>query len=159
MDDGVWLDDTEAGAWRGLWAMSHVLFARLGRELQARSGLSLFEYDILVRLAAAPDKRMRMSQLAERTLSSRARLSYQLKGMLADGLVDRQEATTDRRGAFAVLTPKGKRTLEDAAPGHVAAVRRHFIDALNRRQLEQLAGIADAVEAHLEALDPDPGDP
>lgn len=148
-----WLDEVEAAAWRGLWAMSHMLFDRLGRELQAHSGLSLFEYDILVRLAAAPEQRMRMSDLATQVLSSRARLSYQIKGMLAQGLVIREECTTDRRGAFAVLTTQGARKLEDAAPGHVAEVRRHLVDALDPTQLQQLADIADAVETHLDTVD------
>jgi DNA-binding MarR family transcriptional regulator len=156
MSDETWLDDTEAGAWRGLWAMSHVLFDRLGRALQQRSGLSLFEYDILVRLSAAPGQRLRMSELAAQTLSSRARLSYQIKGMIAASLVAREEAASDRRGAFAVLTARGRRKLEDAAPGHVSDVRRHLINALDRTQLQQLADIADAVESHLDELDERP---
>lgn len=149
MTDVRWLDDTEASAWRGLWVMSHLLFDRLGRELQRRSGLSLAEYDILVRLSAVAGERIRMSELAEQTLASRSCLSHQVGRLEAAGLVRREACPTDRRGAFAVLTPKGHRVLEAAAPGHVQDVRAYLIDALTREQLTQLATIAHAVEARL----------
>jgi len=153
MSKARWLDETEAAAWRGLWAMSHLVFDRLGRELQRHSGLSIAEYDILVRLDTAEDGRIRMSALAEQTLAPRARLSYQIKGMQAAGLVDREECTTDRRGAFAVLTAAGREALRDTAPAHVQDVHTYLIEALTREQLEQLGTIADAVEAHLDAFD------
>lgn len=147
MTEARWLDNVEAGAWRGLWAMSQVLFDRLNRELQRRSGLSLVEYDVLVRLSEASECGLRMSALAKDAGCSRSRLSHQIDRMEAAGLVSRMTCPTDRRGAFAVLTPKGCQVLEAAAVGHVEDVRIYLIDALTREQLEQLATIADAVRA------------
>lgn len=151
MTEVRWLDNVEARAWRGLWVMSQLLFDRLNQELQQRSGLSLAEYDILVRLSAAPECRLRMSTLAEDTRCSRSRLTHQIDRMEAAGLVSRTACLTDRRGAFAVLTSKGHRALEAAAPGHVEDVRTHLIDALTREQLEQLAAITGAVQARVTA--------
>lgn len=131
--------------------MSQLLFERLNRELQQRSGLSLAEYDVLVRLSEASEYGLRMSALAEEAGCSRSRLSHQIDRMEAAGLVKRTACPTDRRGAFAVLTPQGRRALEAAAPGHVEDVRTYLIDALTRDQLEQLAAIADAVEARAAA--------
>lgn len=151
MTEVRWLDEIEAGAWRGLWAMSQLLFDRLNRELQQRSGLSLAEYDVLVQLSEAPECGIRMSALAEDTRCSRSRLSHQIDRMEAAGLVRRTACPTDRRGAFAVLTPKGRQALEAAAGGHVEDVRTYLIDALTREQLTQLAAIADAVGARVTA--------
>lgn len=153
MTEARWLDDPEASAWRGLWTMSQLLFDRLNRELQQRSGLSLAEYDVLFRLSEASECGLRMSALAEDTHCSRSRLSHQIDRMEADGLVRRMSCPTDRRGAFAVLTPKGRQVLEDAAPGHIGDVRTFLIDALTREQLAQLTAIADAVEARVTEAD------
>lgn len=146
-----WLDDLETGAWRGLWAMSQLLFERLNRELQQRSGLSLAEYDVLVRLSEASEHGLRMSALAEEAGCSRSRLSHQIDRMETAGLVKRAACPTDRRGAFAVLTPQGRRALVAAAPGHVEDVRTYLVDALTREQLQQLAAIAGAVQARAAA--------
>jgi AraC-like DNA-binding protein len=132
MTDARWLDDVEADAWRGLWGMTQALFDTLNRELQRRSGLSLMEYDVLVRLAEASECGLRMSALAKDAGCSRSRLSHQIDRMEAAGLVTRA---------------KGRQVLEAAAPGHVDDVRIYLIDALTREQLEQLATIADAVQA------------
>jgi DNA-binding MarR family transcriptional regulator len=153
MTEARWLDDVEAGAWRGLWVMSHLLFDRLNRELERRSGLSLAEYHVLARLADASERGLRMSALAEDARCSRSRLSHQIDRMEAAGLVSRVTCPTDRRGAFAVLTPKGRHALEAAAPGYAKDVRTYLIDVLTREQLEQLAAIASAVEARAMADD------
>ncbi len=96
------------------------------------------DYEILVRLSESPDRRIRMSELADLTLSSRSRLSHQIDRMHKAGLVDRQECAQDRRGFFAVLTDVGYDTLVEAAPKHVDSVRRRMVDVLTPEEFAEL---------------------
>jgi DNA-binding MarR family transcriptional regulator len=119
--------------------------SRLDAELQATQGMSVSDYGVLVQLSEAEGGRMRMSELADRLLLSPSGLTRRLDGLVHSGLVDRVRCPTDRRGAFAVLTPAGHARLEQAAPDHVEQVRRHFVDRLSRRQLEALVDALDKV--------------
>ncbi len=103
------------------------------------------EYDVLVQLSEAPDRRLRMSALASRTLASRSRLSHQISRMEADGLVRREECLTDKRGWWAVLTDKGFDVLAAAAPDHVESVRKHLVDVLSEEDFAKLGSILDQV--------------
>lgn len=152
MSTSRWLDDTEMRAWRGLITTHRLLFEQLGRELARASTLSLADYEVLVRLAESLGRRLRMSELAVGTLSSKSRLSHQVTRLETAGWVAREECPTDRRGAFAVLTDEGFATLERAAPGHVDGVREHLFDLLDRRQVETLAEITRTVNTHLEQV-------
>lgn len=125
-----WLDDDEQRAWRSWVNASLLLPDRLSRDLAEKHGLTMADYEILVQLSEHPERRIRMSELAERTLSSRSRLSHQIDRMVDAGLVTREACTDDRRGSFAVLTDKGWDTIVGAAPDHVAAVREHLVDLL-----------------------------
>ena len=138
MTEPRWLTADEQRAWRA-WVDSTVLLLdRLNRDLQETNGLTMADYEILVRLSESPDRRMRMSELASKTLSSRSRLSHQIDRMVTRELVDREKCENDKRGAFAVLTDEGWRTLVAAAPDHVASVRRHLVDVLTPEQFAQL---------------------
>jgi len=125
-----WLDDDEQRAWRSWVNASLLLPDRLSRDLAEKHGLTMADYEILVQLSEHPERRIRMSELAERTLSSRSRLSHQIDRMVDAGLVTREACTDDRRGSFAVLTVTGWDTIVAAAPDHVAAVREHLVDLL-----------------------------
>lgn len=125
-------------AWRSLLSAHSRLMARLDAELQASQGMSVADYGVLVHLSEADSGRMRMSELADRLLLSPSGLTRRLDGLVQAGLVDRVRCPTDRRGAFAVLTACGRQRLGEAAPDHVAQVRRHFIDRLSRHQLAAL---------------------
>jgi DNA-binding MarR family transcriptional regulator len=125
-----WLSADEQQHWRAWIAATLLVRDRLGRDLQEQCGLTFADYEILVRLSETEDRRMRMSELADLTMSSRSRLSHQIDRMQKAGFVDRQECTDDRRGYFAVLTDAGYRALEDAAPVHVESVRRRIVDVL-----------------------------
>jgi len=138
-----WLDDLEMHAWRSLLRAHARLIGRLDAELQAAQGMSVTDYGVLVNLSEAEDGRMRMSELADRLLLSPSGLTRRLDGLVSAGLVERHRCPTDRRGAYAVLTPAGRGRLESAAPDHVDQVRRHFVDRLSRRQL---AALADALD-------------
>lgn len=131
-----WLTEHEQQLWRGWIATSMLLPDRLSRDLQEQHGLTGTDYQILVELSESPDRRMRMSVLADHTLMSRSRLSHQIDRMARAGLVARQECPQDGRGMFAVLTERGWQTLVAAAPDHVESVRRHLLDQLTPEEFE-----------------------
>jgi DNA-binding MarR family transcriptional regulator len=112
------------------------LMTVLNRQLQQDCDLSVAEYRILVLLSEAPDRSLRMSELADGVLSSRSRLTHQIQRMEAQRMVRRNTCFEDGRGVLAELTDEGMRRLEAAAPGHVEAVRRDFVDLLTPGQLE-----------------------
>ena len=149
--DTRWLDDGEQRAWRAFLGASRLLLDTLDRELQHDAGMPHTYYEILVRLSEAPQRRLRMSELADAMLGSRSRLSHAVTRLEEAGWVRRTECPTDRRGQFAVLTQEGHRVLAAAAPGHVDGVRRHLLDALSAEQVDQLAAIGEAVLRNLDA--------
>lgn len=145
MTEPRWLDARQQRAWRSFLAASRLLHAQLDRELQRDSGMPHTYYEILVRLSEAPGRVLRMSELADVSESSRSRLSHAVTRLEEAGWVIRESCPTDRRGAFARLTEEGFAALADAAPSHVASVRRLLIDRLTDEQLEQLRVISDVV--------------
>ena len=151
MTDVRWLSDDEQRAWRAFLVATNLLYDQLDRELQRDAGFPHGYYEILVRLSEAPGRRLRMSQLAERSQSSRSRISHAVARLEEAGWVSREECATDRRGSFAVLTDEGFAALEAAAPGHVEGVRRHFFDPLTDEQVVQLRTISEALVSHLTA--------
>jgi len=139
--DPRWLNDNEQRAWRAWIASSQLLLDRLTRDLQEHHGLTMADYEILVRLSESADRRVRMSELADRTLASRSRLSHQIDRMENRGFVAREQCEDDKRGQFAVLTDMGWQTLVAAAPDHVASVRTHLVDVLHPAEFTAL-GVA-----------------
>ncbi|MFG2012523.1 MarR family winged helix-turn-helix transcriptional regulator [Micromonospora sp. NPDC048868] len=144
-----WLNPDEQRTWRAYLTASRALMEALDRELQRDAGMPHAYYEILVRLSEAPQRRLRMSDLAEASGSSRSRLSHAVARLEAAGWVRREECPTDRRGQIAVLTDEGFATLAAAAPGHVEGVRRHLFDALSPAQVDQLRRISETLAAHL----------
>lgn len=140
-----WLDAEEQRAWRAYLTATQLLQAQLDRELQRDSGIPHTYYEILVRLSEAPDRVLRMSDLANAADSSRSRLSHAVARLEEAGWVRRESCPTDRRGSFARLTDEGFAALAAAAPSHVESVRRHLIDRLTPGQIEQLRDICEAV--------------
>lgn len=152
MDDVRWLDDREERAWRALQLMQMRLEGALARQLAEDSGLSYPDYLVLVALTDRPDGRMRLFELAGVLGWEKSRLSHHVGRMTARGLVAKERCDSDRRGAYVVVTTRGRRDIEAAAPGHVDAVRRLFVDRLTPAQLD---AIADAAEAVLAAMSTD----
>lgn len=140
-----WLDDEEAAAWRAFVTVMHRVSGAIARDLSHDHGLSEPEYAVLVGLSEAPGHTLRMGALAANLDWSRSRLSHLLGRMEARGLVTRTDCPSDARGAFARLTAAGLAEITAAAPGHVASVRRHFVDLLDRGQLRQVAETMQAV--------------
>ena len=135
--DPRWLSAEEQQAWRATVHLSQLLMRQLDRDLNAH-GLNAHDYEILVELSEAPDTRLRMTELADATSQSRSRLSHQVSRMESRGLVRRDNCEGDKRGTFAVLTDEGMAAIRRVAPDHVEHVRRHFIDRLTPRQLEEV---------------------
>ncbi|WP_431913182.1 MarR family winged helix-turn-helix transcriptional regulator [Micromonospora carbonacea] len=146
-----WLDDDQQRAWRAYLRMQAELAARLGRQLQADSGLSFADYGVLVRLAEAPDGRLRPFALQRDLQWEQSRLSHHLGRMQRRGLVDREECPQDARGAFVVLTAAGRAAIEAAAPAHVDTVRRLVFDRLDPDEVRALERIATRVVDGLDA--------
>jgi DNA-binding MarR family transcriptional regulator len=152
MEEPRWLDDREMRAWRGLIGTNRLLFEQVNRELSRRSALSLADYEVLVQLSETPERRLRMTELAAQSLSSKSRLSHQVSRLEKQGWVRREDCPTDRRGAFAVLTDEGYAVLAEAARGHVQDVRRHLFDQLTPEQVEALAEVTATLNAYLETV-------
>ncbi|APU15805.1 MULTISPECIES: MarR family winged helix-turn-helix transcriptional regulator [Actinoalloteichus] len=149
MTDPNWLDDDQQRAWLGYRRMRLLLDARIARELSVDSGLSMPDYDVLSTLSESPGHRRRISELADRMLWSKSRLSHHLTRMEQRDLVGREECADDGRAAVVALTDAGLRTLAAAAPGHVDTVREYFIDLLTPAQLAVFVEIATTVVENL----------
>lgn len=146
----TWLTEEEQRAWRIHLDVSRLLMYQLERDLQP-FGLTNNDYEILVNLSEAEDRRLRMSDLAKSTLQSKSRLSHQITRMEAAGLVRRENCESDRRGLYAVLTEQGWETMRQVAPRHVASVREHFIDLIPPQDLAAYRHALTPVANHLRA--------
>jgi DNA-binding MarR family transcriptional regulator len=144
-----WLEPSEQHTWRAFLEAAQRLLERLDRELVRDVGLPLAYFQILAMLSEAPDRTLRMSDLAERTWSSRSRLSHAVDRLEEKGLARRVGCPSDRRGAFAQLTDAGFAVLEAAAPSHVESVRQHLFDQLSQHQVEALHEISSTIATHL----------
>ena len=140
-----WLSPAEMKAWRSYIIASRHLLDALDSDLVGHD-LSMPDYEILAQLSDAPERRLRMSELAEITLLSRSRLSHRMKVMEKAGWVKREACPSDKRGFFAVMTPKGWKAIVAAAPDHVASVRSRFVDHLSAQEQVVLAGIFSRIE-------------
>ena len=149
-----WLNPTEMKAWRRYILASRHLIDQLDADLGAHN-LSMPDYEILVQLSEAPDRKMRMSELAASALLSRSRLSHRMKVMEKAGWVKREVCPHDKRGYFAVMTAKGWKAIVTAAPDHVESVRTRFMDHLTKTDQQVLAEIFERIEESLrkDALD------
>ncbi|AXG82199.1 MarR family winged helix-turn-helix transcriptional regulator [Streptomyces paludis] len=145
-----WLTDEELQAWRGLMHLTAQLQSALGRQLQDEHGISVADYEVLGRLHDAPGAGLRARDLGATLAWEQSRLSHQLTRMQRRGLVEREECESDRRGATFRLAPAGRSVIEQAAPGHVRAVRELVFDALSPQQVTQLADLTGHLLRHVE---------
>jgi DNA-binding MarR family transcriptional regulator len=139
-----WLNPAEMKAWRQYIVASRRLLDALDEDLAAHD-LSMADYEVLAQLSDAPDRAMRMSELAEVAMISRSRLSHRIKVMEQAGWVRREPCPVDKRGSFAVMTSKGWKAIVAAAPDHVESVRTRFLDALDKADQKALADIFERV--------------
>ena len=149
--ESPWLDRRQLRAWVRLRGVLELLPGVLDAQLRRDADVTEFEYYVLAMLSEAPARTLRMTALAAQTNATLPRLSHVVRRLADRGLVQRLPCPEDGRATNARLTTKGWRKVQDAAPGHVANVREHVIDALTADQIAQLTAIADAV---LNRLDP-----
>jgi DNA-binding MarR family transcriptional regulator len=139
------LSETQQRAWRTFIESSWALHTRLEDELRAQTGLSMNDYHVLVVLSEAPERRLRMGELAGRMVFSPSRVTYQINSMVKRGLVRKQSCLEDGRGQEAVLTDEGLAALRAAAPRHLVTVRDAFIDRLDPDELAVVHRVFDKV--------------
>ena len=151
-DDTRWLDPDELETWLSYVAATTLLEGALDRQLQRDAEMPLAYYLILAMLSDAPDRSMRMSELAAVTQSSQSRLSHAVARLERRGWIRRKPCPDDRRSTFAQLTEEGFAALAAAAPGHVCAVRRQLFDRLTPEQVGQLREICRSVLGGLGGL-------
>ena len=144
-----WLDEREAHLWQAYRDLQRELRNALDRQLVDDAGLSGAEYALLVPLSEAPGGRLRARDLGAMVGWDRSRISHQLSRMEHRGLVTREPCPDDARGSIVRLTPAGRSAIEAAAPNHVAAVRRFFVDPLSDDELDTLATLLDRLLAGL----------
>jgi DNA-binding MarR family transcriptional regulator len=145
-----WLEPDQQHAWRSFLLGTTRLFEQLERDLRGGHDLSLPEYEILVRLSEAPDRRLRMAELASSVSHSRSRVTHTIARLEATGLVARSACPTDGRGVIAALTHEGYARLVDAAPTHVAGVRRYLVDLVDADDLAATGRVFAAVAGALD---------
>jgi hypothetical protein len=148
VNEPKWLNPREMKAWRSYIIASRRLLEALDTDLDGHD-LSMADYEVLAQLSDAPDRRMRMTELAEIAMLSKSRLSHRMKVMEKAGWVRREVCSEDKRGSFAVMTEKGWRAIVKAAPDHVESVRSRFVDNLTAKDQEELAKIFDRVSTKL----------
>ena len=148
-----WLNAAEMKAWRRYIIASRRLLEALDSDLEDHE-LSMADYEVLAQLSDAPERKMRMSELADVAMLSRSRLSHRIKVMEKAGWVKREACPIDKRGYFAVMTTKGWKAIVAAAPDHVESVRGRFLDHLSNEDQRVLSEIFERVTDSLKENPP-----
>ncbi len=133
------LKPAEMRAWAAFLDAQAALLRQLEAELIEREDMTLAEFDVLIQLGIAPDRRLRMTELSERVRLSRSGLTRLVDRLVQAGLVKRARCGSDRRGTFAILTAAGATRLRHARPVHLRGIREHFAKRLSAAQLSVVA--------------------
>lgn len=149
-----WLDADEQARWRAYVVGSTLLMDTLDRELRNAHGISMAEYEVLVRLSESPDRTLRMAQIADSMQHSRSRVTHTVSRMEKAGLIHRTTAEGDRRGVIAQMTDAGWELLVAAAHTHVTGVRAHLVDLASPEDFAALGRVMNAVSDQLVAENP-----
>lgn len=139
------LTESQMRAWRAFLGASTLVSARLNHELDEAAAISMYEYEILVRLFESEAGRVRMSQLADQVSYSRSRLTHTVGRLERAGYVLRSSCPNDRRGVYAHLTQAGYEFLAQTAPIHLDGVRRHLIDRFTPSELATLTELLEKI--------------
>ncbi len=145
-----WLTSDQQVAWRAFLGATTLLTDRLDRDLRAAHDLSMPEYEVLVRLSEAPDRSIRMAELAAALAHSRSRVTHTISRLEKDGLVRRGQCATDGRGVSAILTDKGFAALEQAAHTHVRGVHTYLIENASDEELTVIGDVMQRVVTQLD---------
>ena len=139
------LTESQMRAWRAFLGASTLVSARLNHELDEAAAISMYEYEILVRLFESEAGRVRMSQLADQVSYSRSRLTHTVGRLERAGYVLRSSCPNDRRGVYAHLTKAGYEFLAQTAPIHLDGVRRHLINRFTPSELSTLTELLEKI--------------
>ena len=150
-----WLNEQEQRMWRGFQGMWRNLDRAVERDLMDGAALSAADFSVLVPLSEAPDRRLRARDLGRLLDWDRSRLSHQIRRMEQRGLLSRSSCPTDARGTFIELTEQGWEMVQQAAPGHVQAVRANFFDVLTDADVAALEDISRRVNDRIASLNLD----
>jgi DNA-binding MarR family transcriptional regulator len=136
-------------AWGALLQVHAALVPELDRELRRRTGLPLAWYDVLLELRSAPDHRLTMSELGERVVLSRSRVSRVVDELAGEGLVTRQANPADARSAYAVLSAAGEKRFHEAAPVYLSGIEQGFAAGLSEAELRTITAALQRVRQRL----------
>lgn len=137
--------------WRAFSSMNRALAREIDRQLQRDAGISSADYSVLTALLEAPDRRLRIGELAELLTWEKSRVSHQISRMEVRGLVDRADCAEDGRGTWITLTAEGRRATTSATPEHAAKLREVFFDVLGDDEKDAIRASAARV---LEKINP-----
>ena len=147
-------DEHDIAAWRALLLVQNAVLRAIEADLERAGCVPLTWYDVLLELNATEDRRLRMRELASRTVLSRTRVSRLVDDLVAEGYVSRAPDPADGRVSFAVLTPAGRTALRKAAPVYLAGIRRHFTDHLTATERSRLVTtLGKVIAAHQPPLE------
>jgi DNA-binding MarR family transcriptional regulator len=133
------LNPTEERAWRAVSKLMILMPRQMDLDMQKAAGMSMTSFAVLLHLSEAPDQRLRISDLAERTAMSPSRMTRVVQALEAEGLVSRSPGVDDGRASLAALTAAGRETFHGALPAHIDSVRRRIIDPIDGDELPALA--------------------
>ncbi len=145
MSSTNWLNEEEMRLWRAFISTSGAMGTAMDNAMRASSDLKLDDYEVLVHLSESEGRRLRMSELSNRHMHSKSRLSQRVDRLEARGLVTREKCNEDARGTWAVLTNEGFSTLEALAPTHLEHVRELFFDHIDKSDIPALIRSLEAV--------------
>lgn len=151
-----WLAPDVNAVWARFLHVTHRLEHQIDRRLQELHGITHTQYEILVRLADSEDRAMRMSDLADRIVTAKSAVTYQVNKLSDLGLAERHKCDRDNRGVWVKLTPAGLERLEEAAPCILSLVRELFLDAINCDQAAELDKLLGTWSDNLDGHDGDP---
>jgi DNA-binding MarR family transcriptional regulator len=145
-------DESAVRTWIRFLATHSAITRELEARLMGAHGLTLSDYDVLVQLARAPERKLRNIELAKAVVLTRSGVTRLVDGLERDGLVARASCPSDRRGSFVALTPQGARRLRDAASTHLDGVRELFVERLGQGGREQMDALLEALPGGAECV-------
>jgi DNA-binding MarR family transcriptional regulator len=135
------LQGAALGAWRSFLQSQASILRALDAELVAEHGLTTRDYEVLLYLAQAPERKLAMSALAERTMLTRSGITRLVDGLVGAGLIERIACQQDARVSYASLTNAGYNKLREAGRSHIASIERLFLSNYSADEIQQLAAL------------------
>ena len=146
------LSPDERSSWRAFFAVACRALDHIDQSLQKQAGMTLTDYEILLALTEAPERRLRMSELADQVFVSRSRLTYRVDRLTDVGFVTREECEDDRRGLWAILTDKGLDALDEATPAHHAVIHSLLFSDLGEGDLDDFVSVLQSMSDRIDAV-------